>query len=103
MRLDPNLQQKLYEKYWRPMEIDFGQEAYTNYFDSFMRHYLTVKTSDIPNIRQVYEAFKQYSRTPEIAARGVEALVADIRSFARYFCFAKWKSAVARLAAQYKS
>ncbi len=41
---------------------------------------------DIPNIRQVYEAFKQFSRTPDIAARGVEALVADIRTFARYFC-----------------
>ena len=86
MGLEPQLQTKLYEQYWRPMEVDFGQEAYASYFDSFMRHYLTVKTSDIPNIRQVYEAFKQYSRTPEIAARGVEALVADIRSFARYFC-----------------
>lgn len=86
MGLEPQLQTKLYEQYWRPMEIDFGQEAYASYFDSFMRHYLTVKTSDIPNIRQVYDAFKQYSRTTEIAARGVEALVADIRSFARYFC-----------------
>lgn len=86
MGLEPQLQTKLYEQYWRPMEVDFGQEAYASYFDSFMRHYLTVKTSDIPNIRQVYEAFKLYSRTPEIAEKGVEALVADIRSFARYFC-----------------
>ena len=31
------------------MELDFGQEAYGTHFDSFMRHYLTVKTGDIPD------------------------------------------------------
>lgn len=86
MGLEPQLQNRLYDHYWRPMEIDFGQEAYGAYFDSFMRHYLTVKTGDIPNVREVYEAFKSYARTPVIAARGVEALVSDIRAFAHYFC-----------------
>jgi uncharacterized protein with ParB-like and HNH nuclease domain len=51
-----------------------------------MRHYLTVKTGDIPNVREVYEAFKAYARSPEAAQAGVEALVADIRAFSRYFC-----------------
>ena len=45
MGLEHELQTKLYEQYWRPMEIDFGQEGYAAYFDSFMRHYLTVKTA----------------------------------------------------------
>ena len=40
------------------MELDFGQEAYGTHFDSFMRHYLTVKTGEIPNINAVYDAFK---------------------------------------------
>jgi hypothetical protein len=40
------------------MEVDFGQEAYGTHFDSFMRHYLTVKTGEIPNVREVYDAFK---------------------------------------------
>jgi uncharacterized protein with ParB-like and HNH nuclease domain/predicted transport protein len=86
MGLDPKLQAELYEKYWRPMEVDFGQEAYGDHFDSFMRHYLTVKTGEIPNVREVYEAFKAFARSPEMVKAGTEALVADIRTYARYFC-----------------
>src|ERR1039458_8565094 len=86
MGLEHQLQTRLYEQYWRPMEVDFGQEAYGTHFDSFMRHYLTVKTGEIPNVREVYEAFKMHARSPGVAQAGVEELVKDIRSFARYFC-----------------
>jgi uncharacterized protein with ParB-like and HNH nuclease domain/predicted transport protein len=86
MGLEPHLQSTLYEQYWRPMEVDFGHEGYATHFDSFMRHYLTVKTGEIPNVREVYEAFKQYARSPKVAGAGVEALVADIRTFAGYYC-----------------
>ena len=86
MGLEPNHQTKLYEDHWRPMEVEFGQEAYGSYFDSFIRHYLTVKTGEIPNLRDVYEAFKAHVRSKEIAAAGVDRLVADIHAFARYFC-----------------
>lgn len=86
MGLEPNLQTRLYEEYWRPMELDFGQEAYGIQFDSFMRHYLTVRTGDIPREREVYEAFKDYSRTTPVLSAGIEALVKEIRAFARYFC-----------------
>ncbi len=86
MGLEPQLQTKLYEQYWRPMEVDFGQEGYAIHFDSFMRHYLTVKTGAIPNVREVYDAFKQHARAPDVAKAGIEALVADIRAFAGYYC-----------------
>lgn len=86
MGLEPTLQTRLYEDYWRPMEIEFGQEAYGTQFDSFMRHYLTVRTGDIPREREVYEAFKDYSRTASVKQAGIEALVKEIRAFARYFC-----------------
>ena len=84
MGLDTKIQTKLYEMYWRPMEVDFGQEGYATHFDSFMRHYLTVKTREIPNVREVYKAFKQYARA--FGTTNVEALVTDIRSFAAYYC-----------------
>ncbi|MGH9871669.1 MAG: GmrSD restriction endonuclease domain-containing protein [Pyrinomonadaceae bacterium] len=84
MGLEPVLQTRLYEQYWRPMELDFGQEAYATHFDPFMRHYLTVKTGEIPNVREVYEAFKQYARSPQ--AGSTEDLVADIRAFSGYYC-----------------
>ncbi len=84
MGLEPELQSNLYNQYWRPMEIDFGQEGYAVYFDGFMRHYLTVKTGVIPKEREVYEAFKQHAHSQKDS--GVEALVADIRAFAKYYC-----------------
>jgi uncharacterized protein with ParB-like and HNH nuclease domain/predicted transport protein len=86
MGLDPELQTRLYQSYWRPMEVEFGQEAYGEHFDGFIRHYLTVKTGEIPNLNAVYEAFKAYARRADIAAAGVEELVADLRQFARYYC-----------------
>jgi len=86
MGLEPNHQTRLYEDHWRPMEVEFGQEAYGSYFDSFMRHYLTVKTGEIPNIRDVYEAFKNHVRAKDSNAAGVDQLVADIHAYARYFC-----------------
>lgn len=86
MGLEPQLQTTLYGQYWRPVEVEFGQEGYVSQFDSFMRHYLTVKTGEIPNVRAVYDAFKQHARSPKIAEAGVEQLVADIRAYAGYYC-----------------
>ena len=86
MGLEPSQQTQLYEEHWRPMEAAFGQEAYDKHFDSFMRHYLTLRSGEIPNVRAVYEAFKDYSRVPEVAEAGVGALVTDIHTYANYYC-----------------
>jgi len=86
MGLEPQLQTSLYNQFWRPMEVLFGQEAYGTQFDGFMRHFLTVKTADIPRVGEVYDAFKTYARSPKTSRDGVEALVRDIRDHARYFC-----------------
>jgi len=86
MGLEPELQTRLYQEYWHPMEVDFGQEAYGTHFDGFMRHYLTVKTGIIPNLRDVYESFKSYARLGEAGPAKIEALVEDIHTYASYFC-----------------
>jgi len=86
MDLKPSHQTQLYEDHWRPMEVAFGQEAYGSHFDGFMRHYLTLKTGEIPNVHAVYEAFKVHAHDPEVAALGMDALVADIHAFAGYYC-----------------
>lgn len=86
MGLEPELQTRLYQHYWRPMEEQFGQEAYSTHFDSFMRHYLTVKTGDIPRIDDVYNAFKNYARKSGRERVNFEKLVADLREHARYYC-----------------
>ena len=103
MGLNPSQQTQLYNDHWRPMEVAFGQEAYGKHFDSFMRHYLTVKTGDIPNVYKVYEAFKAHARMPEIDAAGVDALVADIHAFAVYYCaMALDQESAPRLAAAFR-
>jgi uncharacterized protein with ParB-like and HNH nuclease domain/predicted transport protein len=86
MGLETPLQTRLYVDFWRPMEVEFGQEGYVAYFDAFMRHYLTVRTGEIPRIDEVYEAFKAYARRPDMAAKGVEVLVREIRQYAIYYC-----------------
>jgi len=83
MRLDIETQKKLYEYYWRPMELEFGQEAYSSYFDSFMRHYLTMKTGNIPKIDEVYEEFKNYFYNSQ---RDNEEELKELKKYAAYFC-----------------
>jgi predicted transport protein len=53
------------------------------HFDAFMRHYLTAKTGEIPNVRDVYVAFKNFTRSQGDNTR---ALVADIHAYATYYC-----------------
>tara|TARA_R110002073_G_scaffold118918_1_gene258611 strand:+ start:507783 stop:509894 length:2112 start_codon:yes stop_codon:yes gene_type:complete len=86
MGLEPELQTALYTDHWRPMELAFGQDNYGEHFDSFMRHYLTFKTGDIPRKKEVYVAFRNYARKPSSQKGGVEALVADIHAFADHYC-----------------
>ena len=83
MRLEGDIQKRLYEDYWRPMEVEFGQEAYSSYFDSFMRHYLTMKTGNIPNINAVYEEFKKYFYNEKIDN---ETELKELKKYAAYFC-----------------
>lgn len=83
MGLEPKLQTELYKTYWRPMERAFGQAAYVVHFDAFMRHYLTAKTGEIPNVREVYVAFKGFARGLKGDTRD---LVADIHAYASYYC-----------------
>lgn len=91
MGLEPSLQSKLYKNYWRPMELAFGQEAYTQHFDPFVRHYLTIKASSIPKKNAIYEAFKTFAKNqlppnPAESADALEALLADLRRHAEYYC-----------------
>jgi uncharacterized protein with ParB-like and HNH nuclease domain/predicted transport protein len=86
MGLPRDHQTNLYADFWRPMEIEFGQEAYSSLFDSFVRHFLTIRSGEIPRQDGVYEAFKKYSQRSEIAVLGEDHLVADLRRYAKYYC-----------------
>lgn len=85
MGLKPDHQLDLYSNYWQPMEAMFGQATFSRHFDSFMRHYVTCKTDDIPTIRDVYKKFKELAQI-SVAQRGIDELVEDIKTFAGYYC-----------------
>ncbi|WRG66332.1 DUF262 and DUF1524 domain-containing protein [Helicobacter pylori] len=81
MGLDPEKQKIFYKKYWRAMEEAFKQNE--TLFNQFVRHYLTIKTREIPNINKVYEAFKRYQQE-----RGIETevLLQDLQKYCGFFC-----------------
>ncbi|PDX23297.1 DUF262 and DUF1524 domain-containing protein [Helicobacter pylori] len=81
METEVEKQEYFYNQYWRAMEEDFKQNE--KLFDQFVRHYLTIKTRDIPNIHKVYEAFKRYQQE-----RGIETevLLQDLQKYCGFFC-----------------
>jgi uncharacterized protein with ParB-like and HNH nuclease domain/predicted transport protein len=82
MGLPHEQQTRLYEDYWRPMEMLFGAESYNKEFDEFMRFFLVIQTRNY-RIRRgdVYDEFKTYSRTHD-----VEDLLVSLQEYAAYFC-----------------
>ncbi len=83
MGLQPEHQNRLYNRYWYPIEAQFGQEEYARQFDFFMRDYLTVKNDgQIPTLRDVYKMFKNYTRTSGLS---IDELVADVHAQAMIY------------------
>ncbi len=81
METEIEKQEGFYNKYWRAMEEDFKQNK--KLFDRFVRHYLTIKTREIPNINKVYVALKDYRQKEGI---GIEDLLKDLQKYCGYFC-----------------
>ncbi len=81
METEVEKREGFYNKYWRAMEEDFKQNE--TLFNQFVRHYLTIKTREIPNINKVYEAFKDYRQREGI---GIEDLLKDLQKYCGYFC-----------------
>lgn len=81
MGLEPEKQKIFYKKYWRAMEEELKQNE--TLFNQFVRHYLTIKTREIPNINKVYEAFKDYQQKEGIE---IEDLLKDLQKYCGYFC-----------------
>ena len=75
------LQKALYEKYWYPMEQSFGENIGSLAW--FIRDYLTMKESSIPNINLVYETYKGFRSSPN----GFKTMEEAIKNLHRYSKF----------------
>ncbi len=82
METEIEKQEGFYNKYWKAMEEKFEQNK--KLFDRFVRHYLTIKTREIPNTNKVYAAFKDYRQKEGI---GIEDLLKDLQKYCGYFCW----------------
>lgn len=81
METEIEKQEGFYNQYWRAMEENFKQNK--KLFDRFVRHYLTIKTREIPNLNKVYVTLKDYRQKEGI---GIEDLLKDLQKYCGYFC-----------------
>ncbi len=91
MEMEVEKQEDFYNQYWRAMEEDFKQSEKQSkkqskredLFSKFVRHYLTIKTKEVPNINKVYGALKDYRQKEGIE---IEDLLKDLQKYCGYFC-----------------
>src|SRR5690606_12251917 len=77
-----NVQTDLYEKYWYPMEQSFGDNI--SYLPWFIRDYLTMKESSIPNIDHVYETVKSHLKSAS-GPKSMEEIVKLLHRYSQYY------------------
>ncbi len=85
MDLPPKEQEKVYTAYWRPMELDFAG-AEESQFDQFVRHYLTIKSGEIPRLDDIYEAFKDHAVALPARAKRSPRSSSNSAQYAHRYC-----------------
>ena len=84
MRQDEELQTRLYEDYWQPIEQAFGVRYRTD-FDKFVRDYLTLQLKPSKQLKanEIYQHFRTYFYGVE-GSDPVEDTLAELRRFGTY-------------------
>ena len=85
MRQDEELQTRLYEDYWQPIEQAFGARYRTD-FDKFVRDYLTLQLKPSKQLKadEIYQYFRTYFYGVE-GSDPVEDTLAELRRFGTYY------------------
>lgn len=77
MGLPTKQQEDFYEKYWNRIEECTGYDV-----SAYIRDYLSVKQSAIPQINRVYHTFKAYVEDSKI---DTESLLSDLLKYAKHY------------------
>lgn len=80
--LEPEKQEELYTKYWRPIELDFTADGYKEKFDYFLRDYLMMIERRTVKLDAGYEEFKDYYEEKDLSK---EDLLIGLRRYAKYY------------------
>lgn len=77
-------QNKLYNNLWYPIEDRFRNKD--QQFDSFMRHYLMLKTQKKPIKRDIYRDFKNYVKMAQSSDKlEVEEIVKEVSRYSKHY------------------
>ena len=85
MGLPSSKQTLIYNHWWHPMEELFksNNSDDDNIMDLFFRDYLTYQLARIPNLRKIYEEFKDY--TEKYRKNDIENFCSDLFKFAKIY------------------
>jgi len=84
MDLPPSQQSHMYEDFWYPIEKNFKGDN-ENVSDEFVRHFLTLRTGQIPRLDDIYEAFKTYTFQLQASGTTRDVLVKELWQHANWF------------------
>ena len=79
-------QNKLYNDLWYPIEERFRNED--RQFNRFMRHYLTLKTQNIPKLSDIYKVFKGYVKLKQDSDKEEivkEEIVKEVSRYSKHY------------------
>ena len=85
MQLEMKEQEDIYNNFWHPMEESFRHDTDSGYFDRFMRDYLIIKTKQIPNVGEVYSAFKEHFNHRKISGTSTQGMAKEIYHYSKLF------------------
>lgn len=84
MGQDPDSQIRLYNNLWFPIEQRFRNKD--QHFRRFMRHYLTLKTRQIPKLSDIYKKFKRHVEMAQSSEEvEVEEIVKEISRYSKHY------------------
>ena len=84
MPLDRERQERLYADHLRPIECGFERHG-EEHFDAFIRHFLTLRTGEVPKQGEEYTVFRTHARSRRVQDAGPEMLAGDLRICADHY------------------
>ena len=75
------IQEELYEKYWKKIERKISFSEITD----FIRDYLTMKNNIIPNKNKIYETFKEFYEKNIKDKIRIEEFLLEVDKYAKYY------------------
>ena len=85
MPLDRDRQERLYADHLYPIECGFERHGGEDHFEAFIRHYLTLRTGEVPKRGEEYAVFRTHARSRRVQDAGPETLAGDLRTCADHY------------------